>query len=79
MAVGANYEEAQGAESRDDFLHKMQVALKEIRESNYWLRLLSHSETVPPKKLATIIDESSQLRSILSKAVATAKGRDKPS
>src|ERR1700747_2659819 len=40
MAVGANYEEAQGAESRPDFNHKLQIALKELRESNYWLRLL---------------------------------------
>jgi four helix bundle protein len=40
-SVGANFEEAQAAESRDDFVHKLQVALKELRESNYWLRLLS--------------------------------------
>jgi four helix bundle protein len=37
ISVGANYEEAQGAESRDDFAHKLQIALKELRESNYWL------------------------------------------
>jgi four helix bundle protein len=41
MAVGANYEEAQAAESNADFIHKLQVALKEMRESNYWLRLLA--------------------------------------
>ncbi len=35
-SVGANFEEAQAAESRDDFVHKLQVALKELRESNYW-------------------------------------------
>jgi four helix bundle protein len=34
-AVGAHYEEAQAAESRDDFAHKLQIALKEVRESNY--------------------------------------------
>ena len=34
-SVGANYEEAQGAESKSDFAHKLQIALKEVRESNY--------------------------------------------
>src|SRR5208283_203496 len=39
-SVGANYEEARAAESKDDFVHKLQIALKELRESNYCLRLL---------------------------------------
>jgi len=37
---GANYEEACGAESRADFIHKLQIVLKELRESSYWLRLI---------------------------------------
>jgi four helix bundle protein len=73
MAVGANYEEAQGAESRPDFNHKLQIALKELRESNYWLRLREVSGKVSRERLAAIIDESTQLRAILSKAVATTK------
>ena len=40
ISVGAHYEEAQAGESRDDFVHKLQIALKELKESNYWLRLL---------------------------------------
>jgi four helix bundle protein len=68
-----NYEEAQGAESRPDFNHKLQIALKELRESNYWLRLLEVAGKVPRDRLTDIIDESTQLRAILSKAVATAK------
>jgi len=43
-AIGANIEEAVSAESRKDFLHKMNIALKEARESHYWLRLLDASE-----------------------------------
>jgi four helix bundle protein len=73
-AVGAHYEEAQGAESKDDFVHKLQLALKEMRESRYWLRLLSRAKTLPPQRLAGIIDEATQLVAILSKSVATAKG-----
>ena len=76
-SVGAHYEEAQGAESRNDFIHKLQVALKELREANYWLRLLARSEKLPATRLAGILDESNQLRAMLSKAVATAKGKAK--
>ena len=74
-SVGANYEEAQGAESHTDFLHKLQIALKELRESNYWLRLLARAKILPEDRLKDIIDESNQLRAILSKAVATGKAK----
>jgi len=42
-SVGANYEEACGVQSRADFIHKLQIVLKEIRESLYWLRLIQKS------------------------------------
>jgi four helix bundle protein len=42
--MGANYQEAQAAESRSDFIHKLQIVLKEARESNYWLRLIDESK-----------------------------------
>jgi four helix bundle protein len=77
MSAGANYEEAQGAESREDFTHKLQIALKELRESGYWLRLLVRSGKVTIKRMGALIDESDQLRAMLSKAVATAKGKTK--
>jgi four helix bundle protein len=77
MSAGANYEEAQGAESKDDFTHKLQIALKELRESGYWLELLVRSGKIPEKKLHSLIDESNQLRAMISKAVATAKGKAK--
>ena len=76
-SVGANYEEARGAESRSDFVHKLQISLKELRESHYWLRLLAKTEILPPDRLTDLIDEASQLRAILSKSVATAKGKAK--
>ena len=76
-AVGAHFEEAQGAESKNDFLHKLQIALKELRESNYWLRLLAKAGILPQSALAAVIDESIQLRAILSKSVATVKGTAK--
>ena len=78
-SVGANYEEAQGAESRDDFVHKLQIALKELRESNYWLRLLVKSGKISAQRMNDLLDESSQLRAMRSKSVATAKGKAKES
>jgi len=74
-SVGANYEEAQAAESKRDFLHKLQIALKELRESNYWLRILAKANVIDVKRLEAIIDESNQLKAILSKSVITAKKR----
>ena len=50
MSAGANYEEAQGAESKEDFTHKLQIALKELRESGYWLQLLVRSGKIPIKE-----------------------------
>jgi len=76
-SVGANYEEARAAESTADFVHKLQLALKELREAYYWLLLLSKAKTLPPDRLEELINESHQLRAILSKAVAPAKGRAK--
>src|SRR5438552_17619378 len=76
-SVGANYEEAQAAESKEDFVHKLQLALKEMRESYYWLRLIAKSGIVQSNRMPTILDETDQLRAILSKAVATSKGKAK--
>ena len=76
-SVGANYQEAQGAESKADFTHKLQVSLKEMRESYYWLRVFHLSGLVKNKEMDHLLDESRQLRAILSKSVATAKGKNK--
>lgn len=74
-SVGANYEEAQAAESRADFIHKLQVALKEMRESHYWLRLIGASQILRRNGLEAALDEATQLRAMLSKAAITAKSR----
>jgi four helix bundle protein len=76
-SVGANFEEAQAAESKEDFAHKLQVSLKEARESTYWLRLIARSKLVKPEQVDSLIDESQQIRAILSKSVATVKGKSK--
>lgn len=71
---GANYEEARGAESKSDFTHKMGIALKEVlRESRYWIKVISHSEMVPEKRLDRILNETEELCKIVGKSIITAK------
>jgi four helix bundle protein len=48
-----------------------------LRESHYWLRLLIKAGTLPADRLAKILEEATELRAMLSKAVATAKGKAK--
>ncbi|NOZ39225.1 MAG: four helix bundle protein [Planctomycetes bacterium] len=75
-APGAHYEEGRAAESRKDFLHKLGIALKEARESCYWLRLIARSELLSEARLADLTDEASQLCRILGKSIVTAKQKD---
>jgi four helix bundle protein len=61
---GANYEEAQGAVSKPDFGNKVGISLKEMRESNYWLRILK--ELYPDnKEIIKLVKESVELKNIL--------------
>lgn len=59
-SAGANYEEACGVESRADFIHKLQIALKELRESLYWERLIKKSKIFKNGNLDDVIDETKQ-------------------
>ena len=74
-SIGANYAEAQAAESKADFAHKLQISLKECRESHYWLKLLSVRQAGSKTTLAQLLDESGQLGAILSRSILTAKSR----
>ena len=60
-----NYGEAQGAESRKDFVHKMKVSLKELRETHVWLLMIQRKPLIEPQeKLAPILCECNELISI---------------
>lgn len=62
---GANFEEAQGCTTRADFSSKISISLKEMRESNYWLRIL-HSLELGDKSLSKeLVNESEELKKIL--------------
>jgi len=74
-SAGANYEESVGAESRADFIHKTQIVLKEVRESNYWLRLINTSNLVSKddSDLKFLLPENFELIKIFSSSLVTAK------
>src|SRR5687767_13852988 len=54
---GAHYEEARGSESRADFVHKLGVALKELKESRYWMRVIMASKMVQEAEVAPVLRE----------------------
>ena len=69
-----NYGEAQDAESYADFIHKMKISLKELRETRVWLLMIVKATLLKPvSKLEPLIDESNQLISIFVASVKTAK------
>ena len=72
-APAPKYEEGRAAESRADFVHKLSIALKELRESRYWLRLIVRAELLSERKMSGVLDEATQLCRILGKSIATAK------
>ena len=68
-----NYAEACAAESKKDFIHKLAIALKELRESNVWIRMIVKSELIPEQRLEQLRDECDQLCKIIAKSLVTAK------
>ena len=76
-SAGANYEESRAGESTADFIHKMQVVLKELRESRFWLKLIIESKLIPPggEVLKFFFQESKELINITAKSVVTAKSK----
>lgn len=66
---GANYEESQAGSSKADFSNKVRIALREMRESNYWLRILKGIENEMEAELIYLIQESKELKLILGSIV----------
>ena len=73
-----NYEEACAAESRADFIHKLGICLKELRESRCWIRLIIRTELLPEHRMNELLVETNELCNIIGQSVVTAKAnRDK--
>ncbi|HNV23688.1 MAG TPA: four helix bundle protein [Candidatus Omnitrophota bacterium] len=73
-SVGANYEEAQGAYSKDDFKYKIGLCLKEARESHYWLRIVKAVGINESQILDSLIQEAMELSKIFATMLKNMRG-----
>ena len=76
-SIGANYCEANGSESRKDFVHKIRIALKEIKETKHWIRLLAVAEPGLKEDLIKKWQECGELFLIFSKILKSCKAETK--
>lgn len=72
-SVGANYEESQAGSSKADFKNKVRIALKEARESNYWLRVIKALGEIENSKLDNLLQESKEIKNILAAIINNTK------
>ncbi len=72
-SIGANLAESKGGQSRADYLSKVSIALKEARETHYWLRLLIATDMIPENQITPLLDEANQLVAILTTIVKKLK------
>jgi len=72
-SIGANIEEAIGAQSKPDFIFKMTIAYKEARETHYWIRLLKDSGYIESQLATSIIKDIESLLKIIGRIQVTSK------
>lgn len=74
-SIGANLEEAQGANTRPEFTNCTNIAKKEARETNYWLRMIAEANPAFKKRMEDIIAESEEISKILTASVKKLRDR----
>ncbi len=72
-SVGANIEEANQAESKADFIHKLSISNKEAFETHYWLRLLRDSDYLTEKLAESLLNDCDEVQKLLVSSIKTAK------
>lgn len=72
-SIGANIQEAQSGQSKADFIHKMSIAQKESRETNYWLKLLIATDKNLEQRLLPLLNESNELIAIITSIIVNTK------
>ena len=77
-AAAPNYDEGRVGESRADFIHKVNVALKELVETRGWLKFIVIARMLPDRRVQPLVEECEQLCRILGKSVSTAKANARP-
>jgi four helix bundle protein len=70
---GSNYEEARGAESRADFIHKLGVVLKELKETRFWLKVIFRTKVLAPQYIEPLMKECDELCAVIAKSIITAR------
>jgi four helix bundle protein len=73
----ANYGEARGAESRNDFIHKLGIVLKELNESNIWLEIIKRSKMISPESQEKAKTECIELAKIINTSIQTTRKKGK--
>ena|SRR5688572_5386000 len=72
-SIGANAEEAVGGQSKPDFIAKMNIAYKEARETNYWIRLLQATNYFAESQAKSLLNDNEELLKIISSILITTK------
>ena len=72
-SIGANVAESQQAQSRPDFISKLNIALKEVYETNYWLRLLYETQFLKPDEFQSIIHDCQEIEKLLISIIKSLK------
>ena len=76
-SIGANYREANRAESKNDFIHKVSISTKEAAETEFWLELVTESEHLETTGSAEVLSESRELLPILTSIGRNSKNSSK--
>lgn len=77
-AIGALVREAEQAESKADFIHKLAIALKEANETEYWILLLRETDYLTPKESESILNDLKELLKLLTSIIKTTKQKLNP-
>lgn len=76
-SIGANVEEAVAAYSKNDYIYKMNIALREARETHYWLRLMKNSAMLDSEESDPMISESEEIKKVLGAIVSKLRNKSK--
>lgn len=76
-SIGANVKEAVRGQSKDDFIHKMSISLKEASESEYWIELLFETDYITEQQFNSIIDDCRELIKLLTSIIKTGRKEGK--
>ncbi len=74
-SIGANLAETKGAFTKREFSHKGSISLREAHETLYWLQRIANADLVPPERLQRLIEEASEIVSILTAILKRARGQ----